>query len=438
MNDIAKRAYDHTFRLDPVIRSLLDSDAYKLLMLQVIASRHPAVDVTFEMINRTTSVRIGAEIDFYELRRQLDHARSLRFTERELVWLAGNSFFGTERIFTPETIAALRAFRLPDYELREEGGEISLRFHGRWSEVTMWEIPCLAIVNELRSRAALAAMSRFEIDVAYARAKSRLWGKVERLRTLRGQIASPLSIGDFGTRRRHGHLWQRWCCEALAEGLGASFAGTSNLLLAMELGVEALGTNAHEMAMVAAALAGPDPDAMRASRYGVLDDWTSVYGERLRVLLPDAYGTTSFLADAPAGTEAWTGARPDSKPPIEGGSELIAWWRSRGEDPSGKLLVLSDGMDVDSIEGTARFFDRAVRVSYGWGTDLTNDFAGCAPRRDRRLEAISLVCKVVAAGGRPAVKLSDNPAKATGSRDEVSRYLAVFGDAGMRRTEVSR
>jgi nicotinate phosphoribosyltransferase len=124
----------------------------------------------------------------------------------------------------------------------------------------------------------------------------------------------------------------------------------------------------------------------------------------------------------------WTGFRPDSAPPIEGGERILSWWRERGKDPRKKLLIFSDGLDVDSIIETYKHFEGKVRMSFGWGTNLTNDFEGCAPRETDGLNAISLVCKVTEANGRPAVKLADNPAKATGDRREIERYLRIFGE----------
>ena len=138
--------------------------------------------------------------------------------KNELIWLAGNSFYGTKQIFEPEFMEWLAGFRLPEYELTRRDGQYELRFEGSWAETTMWEIPALAIINELRARVAMRGMSRFDLDVLYARAKAKLWSKVERLRTLAAE--GPLRVSDFGTRRRHGFLWQRWCVEALQEGLG--------------------------------------------------------------------------------------------------------------------------------------------------------------------------------------------------------------------------
>jgi nicotinate phosphoribosyltransferase len=132
----------------------------------------------------------------------------------------------------------------------------------------------------------------------------------------------------------------------------------------------------------------------------------------------------------------WTGFRPDSAPPIAAGEEIMKWWTKKGRDPKKKLLVFSDAMDVDSIEETYRHFAGRVRLSFGWGTNLTNDFVGCAPDGSVDLDPISIVCKVSSVDGRPAVKLSDNPEKATGVQSEIERYLRVFGNEGRVRTAV--
>ena len=306
--DLSTRVYNHSFRIDPIVRTLLDTDFYKLLMLQMIWRLKPETRVTFGLKNRSPAIRLADTIAESELVAQLDHARGLRFQKNELIWLAGNSFYGKARIFDSSFLDYLAAFRLPPYELSRRDGEFELRFPGLWRETTMWEIPALAILNELRARAAMRNMSRFELDILYARAKAKLWSKVERLRVLARE--GPLKLSDFGTRRRHGFLWQRWCVEALQEGLLQNFIGTSNVKLAMDLGLEAIGTNAHELPMVYAALADTD-EALRQAPFMVLKDWARLYDGNLRVLLPDTFGTTNFLAAAPDWTADWTGARPD-------------------------------------------------------------------------------------------------------------------------------
>ena len=148
--------------------------------------------------------------------------------------------------------------------------------------------------------------------------------------------------------------------------------------------------------------------------------------------MPDSFGTAAFLRDAPDWVADWTGFRPDSAPPIEGGERIISWWREKGKNPKDKLLIFSDGLDVETIEDTYRHFRGKVRMAFGWGTNLTNDFEDCAPVENDGLNAISLVCKVTSANGRPAVKLSDNPAKATGDEREIKRYLKLFGEEDAR------
>ena len=423
--DLSQRAYDHSFRIDPIIRSLLDTDFYKLLMLQMIWKLKPTTRVAFGLYNRSKRVKLAKIIDKGELKAQLDHARGLSFQRNELIWLAGNSFYGKAQIFEPAFIDYLRDFRLPPYELAEHDGQYELRFDGLWAETTMWEVPCLAIISELRARAAMREMSQFELDVFYARAKAKLWDKIERLRVLATE--GPLRLGDFGTRRRHGFLWHRWCVAALQEGLGGSFTGTSNVKHALDLGCEAIGTNAHELPMVFAAEATTD-EALRGAPFEVLKAWSKLYAGNLLILLPDTFGTTNFLAAAPDWAADWRGARPDSKPPIEASEELIAWWTARGRDPREKLVILSDAMTIDTIEESVRALRDKVQISIGWGTALTNDFVGCLPKAlPIDLKPVSLVCKVFEVNGRPAVKLSDNPAKFLGPADEIDRYTRVLG-----------
>ena len=419
MVDIATRVHNHNWKIDPIVRSVLDTDFYKLLMAQTIFRRMRDVRVTFGIHNRTREVRLADIVDEGELREQLDHVRSLRLTRGESTWLRGNTFYGKRQMFSPEFIAWLEGFRFPAYHLEKRDGQYVLTFEGPWIETTMWEIPALAILNELRSRGVTKGMGMFELQVLYARAMTRVWEKVEVLRGL-----DNLSIADFGTRRRHGYLWQDWCVRAMMEGIGSSFLGTSNCLIALRREAEAVGTNAHELPMVYAALSRSDEELATAP-YRVLEDWQEDYEGNLRVILPDTYGTTGFLADAPDWVAGWTGIRIDSKDPIEGGEEAIQWWRARGQNPQEKLAIFSDGLDIDRIVHIHRHFSGRMRIGFGWGTLLTNDFRGLVAGGG--LDPISIVCKVISADGHPAVKLSDNPTKAVGPRREVERYLALFG-----------
>jgi nicotinate phosphoribosyltransferase len=427
--NFAERAHNHKWKLDPIVRSLLDTDFYKLLMLQFIWKNFPTTHVTSEIHNRTVSVRLADRISAAALRDQLEHVRGLRLRRSELVWLTGNTFYGTKQIFQPAFLDWLEhGFRLSDYEITEHDGQLSIRFSGLWTAVTLWEVYSLAIVSEMKTRAALSTLNELELDVLYARAKTRLWDKIALLRSVDG-----LRLSDFGTRRRHSFLWQEYCVQALATALNppgepARFTGTSNTALAYKHDLEAIGTNAHELPMAMAALASRGSDAdLRGSQYEVLRLWAESYDNELLILLPDTFGTTQFLAGAPDWVARWTGERADSKDPFAAGDEYIAWLEQRGQDPRSKRLIASDGLDAGTIVGLHAYFHGRIRFSAGWGTLLTNDFRDCHPRGEDTFEPISLVCKLTSADGIPTVKLSDNPSKATGPADQIERYRRVFG-----------
>ncbi|GHD98068.1 nicotinate phosphoribosyltransferase [Defluviimonas sp. 20V17] len=428
MVDIATRVYNHKWKIDPIVRSLIDTDFYKLLMCQSIFRNRPDTQVTFSLINRSSGIRLAELVDEGELREQLDHIRSLRLGRGESTWLRGNMFYGKRQMFRPDFMEWFENLQLPPYHLEKRDGQYELTFEGSWPEVMLWEIPALAVLMELRSRAVLHQMRRFELQILYARAMTKLWEKIERLKQV-----PDLRLADFGTRRRHSFLWQDWCVQALQEGLGRAFVGTSNCLIAMNRDLEAIGTNAHELPMVYAALAETDEE-LRQAPYRVLEDWHEEHEGMLRIILPDTYGTEGFLDNAPDWLTSWTGIRIDSGDPVAGAEAAIAWWRERGEDPREKLVIFSDGLDVNRIEDLTRRFAGRVRISFGWGTLLTNDFRGLVP--GDALAPFSLVCKAVSADGRPTVKLSDNPNKAMGPADQVARYKRVFGVGSQTPIEV--
>ncbi|MFZ0742852.1 MAG: nicotinate phosphoribosyltransferase [Terracidiphilus sp.] len=451
--NLARRAHDHNWELDPITRSLLDTDFYKLLMLQFIWKHFPKTRAMFTLVNRSSAVPLGEIVNVDELREQLEATRKLRFHKSELIWLAGNMFYGRRGIFEPGFLEWLeRDFRLSDFDLSVENGQISLRFDGLWTESTLWEIYALSAIDELKTRACLKRLSEFELDILYARAKTRLWEKMERLRGIPG-----LNVSDFGTRRRHSFLWQEYVVKAMSDVLGAGFVGSSNTYLAYMHDLEAIGTNAHELPMAMAALADSDDDT-KSAQYRMLELWQQTYQGELLIMLPDTFGTTQFLRDAPDWVTRWTGQRIDSKDPYLAGDEYIDWLKQRGCDPREKRLIASDGLDVDLILGLHAYFGgtirngatpsdfsrasdfsdsskwipgRRIRISAGWGTFLTNDFRNCNPLGDESFDPVSLVCKLSEVDGRPAVKLSDNYSKALGPPAEIDRYRRIFGTAGV-------
>ena len=419
MVDIATRVYNHKWKIDPIVRSLIDTDFYKLLMCQSVFRNKPDTNVTFSLINRSTHIPLADLIDEGELREQLDHIRTLSLSRGESTWLRGNMFYGKRQMFSSQFMEWFEGMRLPPYHLERKGDQYELTFEGKWHEVMLWEIPALAVLMELRGRTVLDGMRRFELQILYARGMTRVWEKIEKLRKIEG-----LGIADFGTRRRHSFLWQDWCVQAMTEGLGKNFTGTSNCLIAMRREVEAIGTNAHELPMVYSALAKDDA-ALAQAPYDVLQDWQDEHDGNLRIILPDTYGSRGFLENAPDWLAGWTGIRVDSGDPAKAARIAIDWWCERGEDPRQKRVIFSDGLDVDKIAELHAQFSGLVNVSFGWGTLLTNDFRGLVP--GDALAPFSLVCKAVSANGNPTVKLSDNPEKAMGPPDQIERYKRVFG-----------
>ncbi len=323
--NFSRRAHNHNWALDPITRSLLDTDFYKLLMLQFIWKRFPQTTASFSLSNRSPELRLGDLIDIEELREQLEQTKKLRFSKSELIWLAGNTFYGTSGIFEPAFLEWLEhGFRLADYELAVHDGQFSLSFVGRWVDTTLWEIYALSIISELRSRASLKRLSEFELDILYARAKTKMWEKLARLSGVPG-----LSMSDFGTRRRHSFLWQEYVVKAARDVLGGAFKGTSNTYLAYKHDLEAIGTNAHELPMALAAMA-KDDEELKAAQYRLLQLWQQTYHGELLILLPDTFGTTQFLQSAPDWVASWTGQRADSKDPYVAGDEYIRWLEQRG------------------------------------------------------------------------------------------------------------
>ena len=419
MVDIARRVWNHKWKIDPIVRSLLDTDFYKLLMCQSIFRNKPDTSVIFSLINRSKNIGLAELIDEGELREQLDHIRSLSLSRGESTWLRGNTFYGKRQMFRSDFMEWFETLKLPPYHLEKKAGQYELIFEGSWPEVMLWEVPALSVLMELRGRAVLNKMAKFELEVLYARAMTKLWEKIENLREI-----DDLKIADFGTRRRHSFLWQDWAVQAMLEGLEDKFIGTSNCLIAMKRDIEAIGTNAHELPMIYCALAESDEELANAP-YQVLADWHEEHDGNLRIILPDTYGTGAFLKRAPDWLKQWTGIRIDSGDPVEGAEAAIAWWKDKGENPEDKLVIFSDGLDTPTIRDLHQKFNGRVKVSFGWGTNLTNDFRGLVS--DGSLDAFSLVCKPIKANERSTVKLSDNLNKAMGPSEEINRYKRVFG-----------
>lgn len=397
----------------PIIQSLLDVDFYKFTMGQLVFLRYRDVPVTYALTNRSREIRLASVVDKGELREELDHARSLRFNNSELHYLRGTNEYG-DRMFTEDYLDFLRELTLPDYELEEVDGSFQLRFRGPWSEAIYWETIALSLLNELYYRSLMRELSRFERDLVFAEGKMRL---AEKIRVLREH--PEIEFVDFGTRRRFSREWQHYVDRTLAEELPGQFVGTSATESALLHGLVPMGTSAHELYMVMSGIMHESDDRIRASHNRVLEDWWELYGWGLSVAVTDTYGSEFFFRDmTQAQAKAWKGLRHDSGDPVEFGERAVRFYEEHGIDPREKLLIFSDGLELDTILALSERFHGRVKLSFGWGTNLTNDMG---------FEPIAIVVKAVEAAGRRTVKLSDNLAKATGTEEDIERFKRIFG-----------
>lgn len=440
-------------RDDFIIRNLLDIDFYKFPMGQMIHRFHPNVRVAFTLINRHKHIPLAHIIDEGELRRQLDHAMRLRFNKTNLAYLRGQDVYH-QNMFSEEYLKFLANLQLPNYLLERRGDQFELSVSASWCEATWWETIFLAIISELLYRKLMENMTKTELTVLYARATDKLYGKLKRLKA-----AGNISFADFALRRRHSHLWQKHCIEMAQEVMGERFTGTSNTWMAFNADIMPIGTNAHELPMVLTALADTD-DEKRGAQYQVLREWGQIHPKGgLRIVLPDTYGSRQFFNNMPRDlaeevAHNWRGQRQDSGNPVEEALFFVDWLARYGVDPmlGQKVVIPSDGLDLEPMLDINQRLAGVIKHPFGWGTKFGNDFEGCHPRGselavvnamhvngltyDQLFCGHSIVCKVVAADGKFAVKLSNNPLKATGPQKEVERYLRIFGHEGQHEQAV--
>ncbi|HTQ77019.1 MAG TPA: nicotinate phosphoribosyltransferase [Burkholderiales bacterium] len=392
-----------------IIESLLDTDLYKFTMMQVVLHHFPGAQVEYTFRCRTRDVDLAPHFD--DMRDAIGDLCALRFGDDELAYLRGLRFMKSDFVdflglfhFNAKYI---QMRRLPD---EPPGIEIVIR--GPWLHTILFEIPVLAVVSEVYFR-----RSRPRPD--YDGGRRRLAEKIEMVR--RTNPALGFKVSDFGTRRRFSRQWHDEIIGTLKREVPESFAGTSNVWLAMKHGVTPLGTMAHEYMQACQAL-GP---RLRDSQVFAFDVWAKEYRGDLGIAVADTYGTDAFLRDFDMYfCKLFDGARHDSGDPFEWGERLIAHYRKNRVDPRTKQLIFSDQLSFPlAIEIARRFHGRAI-TAFGIGTNLTNDLG---------YDALNIVIKMTECNGQPVAKVSDAPGK-TVSKDP--GYLAYLRKVyGLERTE---
>ena len=390
----------------PVITSLLDTDLYKFTMWQAMLHRFPQTQAEYSFHSRRPGVYPLAELKD-KVERELDHLCGLSFRADELAWL------GAWRFIKSDFIDFLRIFRFQrDFiTVRAVGSELEIVARGPQVHVMAFEIFVLAIVNELYFR-------RFPAAPAQAEGRRRLAAKIEQLREFEREPPRrhPFEMFDFGLRRRFSFSWQREVVDTFRRELPQFFKGTSNVLLAKDLGLVPIGTMAHEYLQSFQALDVRLRDSQRAA----LESWVQEYRGDLGIALTDVIGMDAFLADFDLYfAKLFDGLRHDSGDPVVWGEKALAHYEKLRIDAHTKRLVFSDGLDIATALQLYRHFADRTQLGFGIGTHLSNDMGQ---------KQLHIVMKLTRVNDQPVAKLSDSPGKTMCDDQTFLAYLRqVFG-----------
>jgi len=392
-----------------IISSLLDTDLYKFTMMQVVLHQFPGAQVEYRFKCRNPGVELAPYVS--EIRDEIRSLCSLHFQDAELAYLRSMRFIKSD------FVDFLGLFRLNEKYIQVTAlpnGEIDITIQGPWLHTILFEIPVLAIVNEVYFRNVHKVPDFIE-------GRSRLATKIA---ALQATGSSDLKIADYGTRRRFSKAWHEEVLRVLAgrlrTGAAGQFAGTSNVLFAMKLGLTPLGTMAHEYLQACQAL-GP---RLRDSQVFGFESWAREYRGDLGIALSDVYGINAFLRDFDMYfCKLFDGARHDSGDPFGWGERVIAHYKANRVDPLTKTLIFSDGLTVPrTIELYNQFRGRCL-LAFGIGTNLTNDL-GDPPQH----VPLQIVIKMVRCNGQPVAKLSDTPSKNMCDDEKYLAYLRQVFD----------
>ena len=387
-----------------IIESLLDTDLYKFTMQQCVLHQFPGADAEYRFKCRTPDIDLRPYVD--EINAELDHLCQLQFTDEELAYLGGLRFMKSDFIEFLSLFHLKRKY-ITVTPTEDVACGIDITVKGPWLHTILFEIPVLAIVNEVYFR------NRYP-DLDDTEGLRRLHEKIDLMLNEPGNAA--LHISDYGTRRRFSRAWQRVVLTTMKDRLGGIFTGTSNVMYAKELGLTPHGTMAHEFLQACQAL-GP---RLRDSQVFAFEKWAKEYRGDLGIALSDVYGMDPFLRDFDMFfCKLFDGARHDSGDPFVWGERMIEHWRENRCDPKTKMLVFSDSLTVPRAIELYRRFHGRVKVAFGIGTNLMND-RGPMP--------LNVVMKIVKANGQPVAKISDAPEKGMCEDEGYLRYLRqVFG-----------
>lgn len=391
--------------MTPIIQSLLDTDLYKFTMLQVVLHKFPQTHSVYQFRCRNledTAYPLTDILD--ELNEQLDHLCQLKFKEDELQYLRNLRFIKSDFVDYLELFQLKRRFIQASIDAQ---GRLDIRVEGPMVQAMMFEIFVLAIVNELY-------FQRIRTDEVWAEGERRLQQKIALIQDYQQQQQPedpPFLVSDFGTRRRYSFAWQKHVVAAFHQAVPDVFRGTSNVLLAKELGITPIGTMAHEFLQAFQALDVRLRDFQKAA----LETWVQEYRGDLGIALTDVVGMDAFLRDFDLYfAKLFDGLRHDSGDPYAWGDKAYAHYKKLKIDSKTKMLTFSDGLNVEKAWALHQYFKDRFQVSFGIGTNLTNDMGQTA---------LNIVLKLVECNGQSVAKLSDSPGKTMTDNDTFLAYL---------------
>jgi nicotinate phosphoribosyltransferase len=387
-----------------IITSLLDTDLYKFTMMQVVLHQFPGAEVEYKFKCRNAGAPGIGDLSFYvhEIREEIRGLCSLQFQDAELAYLKGMRFIKSD------FVDFLGIFKLNEKYVSVKAlpsGELEVLIKGPWLHTILFEIPVLAIINEVYFRNTQRQPDLFE-------GRKRLDTKIGQLQV---RSLAELKIADYGTRRRFSKAWHeevlRTLVTRLGMGVSGQLAGTSNVLFSMKLGLIPLGTMAHEYLQACQAL-GP---RLRDSQVFGFESWAKEYRGDLGIALSDVYGMSAFLRDFDLYfCKLFDGARHDSGDPFQWGERMLAHYAKNRVDPKTKTLIFSDALTIPRTIDLYRQFRGRCQLAFGIGTNLTNDLG---------YEPLQIVIKMVRCNGQPVAKLSDTPSK---NMCDDEKYLAYL------------
>ncbi len=391
--------------MSPIIHSLLDTDLYKFTMLQVVLHKFPQTHSVYHFRCRNLEDTVYPLVDILDdLNEQLDHLCNLKYKEDELQYLRKLRFIKSDFVDYLELFQLKRRFIQASIDAE---GRLDIRIEGPMVQAMMFEIFVLAIVNELY-------FSRIKTDQVWAEGERRLKAKLELIQQYeKSQQPNdpPFLVSDFGTRRRYSFEWQKHVVAAFHKTVPNVFRGTSNVLLAKELNITPIGTMAHEFLQAFQALDVRLRDFQKAA----LETWVQEYRGDLGIALTDVVGMDAFLRDFDLYfAKLFDGLRHDSGDPYEWGDKAYAHYRKLKIDTKTKMLTFSDGLNLPKAWELHQYFKDRFQVSFGIGTNLTNDM-GQTP--------LNIVLKLVECNGQSVAKISDSPGKTMTDNDTFLAYL---------------